>query len=112
ERDPQTAGEQRVPAGRCLCLRERVDGEAAAPLEPELVAGALEGLQERISVPGSAVAETRAFLLAVRARVPGQLGTCDQELLVEVRRRGGDHPGRTVAPLQADAAGRSERSAR
>ena len=45
ERDARVAREERVAAGaalrpRPLSLRERVNGEAAGPLEPELVAGA------------------------------------------------------------------------
>src|SRR5262245_726599 len=107
ERDTQVAAEERVAAvtdlgTRPLDLAERVDGEAAGSLEPTLVAGPLERLQEREAVTGGAVAEARAFLLAMRTGAPRQLGASEQELLGQVRRGRRDDPGRAVTPLQPD----------
>src|SRR5438105_15826770 len=75
-----------VRLGDPLGLGERVDAEAARALEPALVAGALERLQEREAVAGGAVAEAVAFLVAVGARPPDQLGAREQGLLVSVVR--------------------------
>jgi hypothetical protein len=65
-----------------LDLLHGVHGEATRPLEPELVAGALEQPQERVTVPGGPVAEVRA--LAQRPRLPGQLAAGAQQPLVLV----------------------------
>src|SRR5204863_3309335 len=81
--------------------------------EPALVTGALEGLQQRVAVPGRAVADRRSLVRPVRPRTPDELGTCSQQLLVEVRRRARDDPARARAPLQADlSVVRKERRAR
>src|SRR4029079_13616642 len=79
ERDADAPGEEGVPAWRLRLMCERVDGEPAPPLEPALVPGALEGLQERVPVPGGAVAEARALLRAGRASPPRQLGAGGQQ---------------------------------
>ena len=80
ERDADVAVEERVgPRPSSLELFERMDGEAASAVEPALVAGALEDLQERVAVAGGAMAETGA--LAVRARAPRELRACEEELL-------------------------------
>src|SRR6266545_6348119 len=58
QRSADVAREERVPRlPPPADLLERVDGEPSRPLQPPLVAGALEDLQERVAVPGSAVAE-------------------------------------------------------
>ena len=67
-----------------LRLGEGVDGEAARPLEPALVAGACECLEEREAVTRGAVAESVALLVSVGARTPDELGACEQEVLVEI----------------------------
>src|SRR5215831_14381607 len=89
ERDPGVAGPQGVAAvAAALDLAERVHCEASRPLEPELVAGPLERLQEREPVAGRPVADARALLHPRGARLPDQLGAGDDELLVEVGRGG------------------------
>src|SRR5439155_16909494 len=107
ERGAVVAGEQRVAAatvrgGDPLGLCERVHGEAARALEPALVAGARERLEEREAVAGRAVAETVALFVAVRTRPPDQLGACKQQLFVEVVPRAGEDAGRAGAPLETD----------
>src|SRR6476646_2545169 len=63
-----------VRSGDPLRLGEGVDGEAARPLEPALVAGARERLEEREAVSRGAVAEAVALLVPVGARTPDELG--------------------------------------
>src|SRR5206468_4219891 len=109
ERDADVAGPERVAAAPSLRpepldLRQRVNREAPRPLEPELVASALERLQERVPVPGGAVADTRTLLEAGRPGSPDELGTGQQELLVEVLRGPVDDARRSGAPLDADLA--------
>src|SRR3954453_18579837 len=104
QRRAEVAGEERVAARPSLDLGERMDGEAAGPLEPALVAGALEDLQEGEPVAGRAVAGTRALPGRVGPRLPRELGACEQQLLVEIRRSGGDDPRRAVTPLQPNPA--------
>lgn len=79
--------------------------KGASALEPELVAGAPEQLQESEAISGRAVAKARA--LRERARVPGQLAACDQQALVLVVTgrdlcQARDHPRRPMAPLRAN----------
>src|SRR5881227_3532455 len=85
-------------------LAERVDGEAARALEPALVAGARERLEEREPVARGAVTDAVALLVAVGAGPPDQLGACQQQLLVEILPGAGDDTRRAGAPLEADAA--------
>ena len=73
ERRPDVAREERVAASAALVtcpldLLEGMDGEAARTLEPELVPGSRERLQERVAVAGRAVADARALLHPVAAR--------------------------------------------
>ena len=96
------AGPERVTAAAVrsaepLGLAERVDGEPPRALEPALVAGALEGLQERVAVARGAVADAGALLVAVRPGLPDCLRSGEQKLLVEVRRRRLDDAGRARA---------------
>ena len=51
-----------------------MDGEAARAVEPPLVAGARERLEEREAITRGTVAEAVALLVAVRARTPDELG--------------------------------------
>src|SRR3982075_683708 len=93
-----------------LDLRERVHRECARTLEPPFVAGAFERLQERVAVPRGAVTEAGAFLLGLRRSCfPDQLGTREQELLVEVAACLRDDSRRAVAPLQARRPVRADR---
>jgi hypothetical protein len=59
-------------------LRGGMHRESARSVEPELVAGALEKLQERIAVSGGAVAEAGPF--CERTGAPGELAARDQQL--------------------------------
>ena len=93
-----------MAARRPLDLPESVHGEAPSTLEPALVAGPGEGLQERVAVSRRAVAEAGALLGAVRSSPPRQLGPCEQQVLVEVLRSRRHHSGSAVAPLQPDLA--------
>ena len=109
ERSADVAGEERVAAaavrsGDPRRLGEGVDGEAARPLEPALVAGARERLQEREAVARRAVAETVALLVPVGARAPDELGAGKHEILVEEVPGAGDDPRRAGAPLHTDPA--------
>src|SRR4029450_9924352 len=79
-------------------------------LEPQLVAGPLEQGQERIAVPGGAVAQARS--LRDRPCPPRELTAGEREVLVEERPEGRDHPGRSVTPLHADRAGAGQRAVR
>jgi hypothetical protein len=88
-------------------LGDRVPGEQACPIEPQLVAGSLEQRQERIAVPGGAVAQARS--LGERSCPPGELGAGQCQILVEHQPERGDHPGCAVTPLQADGAVLDER---
>src|SRR5690242_20127929 len=99
--------EQRVAAaavrgGDPLCLGDGVDGEAARPLEPALVAGARERFEEREAVTGRTVAKAVALLVAVSARTPDELGAGEQEVLVEILPGAGDNAWRAGAPLETD----------
>ena len=67
ERNPDPAAPERVHGWFSLRLRERVDGEPAGAVEPQLVARALERGQQRVAVPGGAVAEPGALRLTVCA---------------------------------------------
>ena len=67
ERDAEVARPERVAAAAALRpepldLAERVHREAARAVEPALVAGARERLQERVAVPRRAVTDRRALL--------------------------------------------------
>ena len=79
-----------------------MDGEAARALEPPLVTCACERLEKRKPVAGSTVADAVALLVAVRAGSPDQLGAGEQELLVEVVARAGEHARSAGAPLETD----------
>ena len=93
-----------VRSGDPLCLGECVDGDAARPLEPVLIAGACERLEEGEAVARGAVAEAVALLVVVRARTPDELGAGEQEVLVEVLPGTGDDTRRAGAPLETDPA--------
>src|SRR4029078_13683589 len=95
---------QPVCAGRALRLLDRMHRECARAMQPELVAGAREELQERVAVPGGSVAA--AGPLPERARAPRQLATGDEQLGEGVvpGREGGercDDARRAVTPLRA-----------
>jgi hypothetical protein len=79
-----------------------VHGEATCALEPALVAGACEGLEERESVAGGAVAKTVALFVAVRTRLPDQFGSRDHQLFIEVVPRAGEDARSAGAPLETD----------
>src|SRR5204863_4015072 len=93
-----------VRRGKALRLDERVEGETPGALEPALVAGARERLQEREAVPRRAVADPVPLLVAVRAGLPDQLGALEQELFVEILPGAGQDPGSSRAPLESDPA--------
>src|SRR5205814_227790 len=93
-----------VRGGDPLRLGEGVDGEAARPLDPALVAGARERLQEREAVARGAVAEAVALLVAVGAGLPDQLRAGEQEVLAEVVPGAGEDARRAGAPLERDPA--------
>src|SRR5205823_13071169 len=110
-RGADPAGEGRVPRRQRLELCERVQREPARALEPALVARERECLQERVAVAGGPVAEPRA--LAEPARLPGQLGSAEQQLVVEELADRRDDARRAVAPLHAHlAVALDERAAR
>ena len=103
------AGPERVATAPALRLQpldllERVHGEPPRSVEPLLVAGPLERSQQRVSVPGRAVADAGAFLQAVRACTPGQLGACKEQLLIEVGGRRNDDSRGAATPLDTDLA--------
>ena len=77
--------------------------EPSCPLEPELVARALEDLEERVAVSRRPVADARSLLHAGRSRLPGQLGAAQEQVLVEVRRCTRNDSGRPGAPLEPRA---------
>src|SRR6059058_2686445 len=81
-----------------------MDGEAAFALEPALVAGAGERLEQREAVPRGAVAEAVALFVAVGAGAPDQLGAGEQQFLVEILPGAGDDTRSACAPLETDAA--------
>ena len=83
-----------------LDLADRVRGEPARAVEPALVAGALEEREERVAVPGRAMAEARA--LRDRSGLPRQLAAGERKILVEHVAERRDHPRGAVAPLDAD----------
>src|SRR3954447_14545726 len=82
--------------------------ERAGALEPALVAGSLEQLQEGVAVPGGAV--TEAVPLLQRPRAACELAAGHEELgqrvvaRCEARERR-DDARRPVAPLRADLVG-------
>src|SRR5439155_12752741 len=103
QRGADVAGEERVAAvpvrGReALGLDQRVNGEAAGAIEPALVAGAGERLQEREAVARGAVANAVSLLVPVSAGTPDELRAGDQQLFVEVVPGAGDDPGSAGAP--------------
>jgi hypothetical protein len=91
-----------VRGGDPLRLGEGVDGEAARPLEPALVAGARERLEEREAVTRGTVTEAVTLLVPVGTRTPDELGTGEQEVLVEILPGAGDDTWRAGAPLETD----------
>src|SRR4029077_5842088 len=110
QRCARVSGPQRVvSAAECpslsLNLSNGMHRKRASAVEPELVAGSAEELQEREPVPGRAVAEVRT--LRERSRAPGELAAGQQQAFVFVvgwcnLRKRCDHSGRAVAPLHAD----------
>src|SRR5207247_5674434 len=105
KRRADIAGEQGVAAtavglGDAIGLDERVDGEAACAVEPALVGGACERLQEPEAVARGAVAKAVALLVPVGACPPDQLGAREQEVLVEVVPGAGEDAGSARAPLE------------
>src|SRR5262245_14479527 len=107
QRHAEVAAEERVAAvadlgPRPLDLDERVESEPAGTLEPALVAGPPERLQQCEAVAYLAGAEARAVDIAVLTCARRQLGSREQELLGQVRRGRRDDPRCAVAPLQPD----------
>ena len=77
-----------MSAAHPLDLGHGVHRERASSVEPELVAGALEEFQERVTVARGPVAEARAF--GERAGAPDELAAGDEqlrELLIAGRNR-------------------------
>src|SRR5512133_393009 len=79
----RVSGRERVASaavvhGCSLDLLDRVHGERARPVEPELVSGPLQELQECVAVAPGAVAEVRSFPQG--PRLPRQLAALDEEL--------------------------------
>ena len=74
------------------------------PLEPVLIAGACERLEEREAVTRGTVAEAVALLVPVGTRTPDELGAGEQEVLVEILPGAGDDTWRAGAPLETDPA--------
>ncbi len=70
-RSRASSGHGRVPRAEESHLTERVNGEAARLFEPTLVTGALERLEEGVSVSGCPVADTRALIARAAISVPG-----------------------------------------
>src|SRR5436190_9366081 len=106
ERGPHVARPERVAAAAVhssepLGLVERVDGKPARAVEPALVAGAREGLEESEPVSRGAVADAVALLVAVGSGLPDELRAGEQQLLVEVLQGAGDDARSPRAPLQA-----------
>src|SRR5215210_3815530 len=99
---PERVTATTVRSVEALDLAERVDGEAAGALEPALVAGARERLQEREPVARGAVADAVALLVAVGAGPPDQLRAGEQEFLVEILPGAGEDTRGAGAPLEAD----------
>src|SRR2546428_5989904 len=84
-----------------------MDRKSPRTLEPFLVARALEGLEERVAVPGGPVADAGSFLECRRPRVPWKLCAGEEQVFLEVV-GGGDHDaGPARAPLDADLTIRS-----
>jgi hypothetical protein len=81
-----------------------VDSEAPGSIEPHLVAGAGERLEQREAVASGAVAEAVTLLVAMGSRVPDELGAGEDELFVEILPGAGEDSGRSRAPLEADPA--------
>ena len=79
-----------------LDLLERVHRERARPLEPALVARALEELEEGVAVAGGAVAEAGA--LRQRACAPGELAALDEQLGEARRGRARSEPSDATIP--------------
>src|SRR3954469_2895420 len=100
ERGSRAAGEERVAAGHVPRLRQGVHREAARAFEPQLVLRPLECGEQGEAVARGAVADPVPLLLARRADPPDELGTGEQELLVEIVARGGDDSGPGRAPLE------------
>src|SRR5918992_920477 len=97
---PERVTAATVHSAEALDLAERVDGETSRSLEPALVAGARERLEEREPVARGAVADAVALLVTVGAGAPDQLGAGEHELLVEVLPGAGDDTRRAGAPLE------------
>src|SRR6478609_922121 len=80
-RHPRIARPQRIAAlpvfiGVAIALRDRVHGERPGAIEPSRLAGALEELEEGVTVARGAVAQARAFVEWTRR--PGQSAGCRQ----------------------------------
>src|SRR2546423_4008559 len=100
ERSGGAAGDERVAAGQAADLSERVKGEGARAIEPQLVLRSLECGEQPEAVARRAVTDSVAFLRSGRPCSPDELGAGEQELLVEVVARGGDDARRARAPLE------------
>src|SRR6266480_6837378 len=84
-----------------------MDGESPRTLQPLLVAGALERLEERVAVSGRPVTDARSFLEVRRARVPRKPGAGENQALEQVVGGCDDDAGAAGAPLNADLTVRS-----
>ncbi len=109
QRGADIAGPERVTAAavcraKSFGLAERMDREPPRSLEPAVVAGARERLEEGETVARSAVADAMTLLVAMRAGLPDQLGGSEQQFFVEVLPGAGGDTGRSGTPLEADAA--------
>src|SRR4051794_5861289 len=79
---PQGVAAVAVVAAERRRLAGGVDGEPPGALQPHLVSGAREELEEREPVAGGPVAQSRA--LAERAGRPGQLAAREQQRVQDV----------------------------
>src|SRR5687768_16476207 len=91
-----------IRSAEAFRLAERVDGEAASPLEPALVARARERLEQRKPVARGAVTDAVALLVAVGARPPDQLGSGEKQIFIEVLPGPGEDTGSAGTPLETD----------
>src|SRR5215467_4486403 len=80
-RDAEITGVQRIASHAVarrmrVALLDRVHGESARPVEPELIARPSEELEKSVAVSGRSMTEAGA--LAQRAGLPHQLARCEQ----------------------------------
>jgi hypothetical protein len=80
-----------------------VDREAPGSIEPHLVAGAGERLEEREAVACGAVAEAVTLVVAMGSREPDELGAGENELFVEIVPCAREAPGQLARPSSRTA---------